>query len=37
VKTSVSRLLTKLGLRDRLQIAVWAYESRLVRVGGDKI
>ena len=33
VKTYVSRLLTKLDARDRVQLAVWAYESGLVRVG----
>jgi DNA-binding NarL/FixJ family response regulator len=35
VKTHVTRILAKLALRDRLQAAVLAYETGLIRPGTD--
>ena len=34
VKTHVARMLTKLRLRDRVQVVVYAYEHGVIRRGG---
>jgi DNA-binding NarL/FixJ family response regulator len=33
IKSHITRILARLGLRDRVQIAVYAYENGIVRPG----
>ena len=35
MKTYVGRILAKLGLRDRVQVVVFAYEHELIRAGQE--
>ena len=34
MKTHVSNLLSKLGIRDRIHAVIWAYENGVAKVGG---
>jgi DNA-binding NarL/FixJ family response regulator len=36
VKTHVKRILMKLGLRDRIHVVIFGYESGLIRPGGER-
>ena len=36
MKTHVGRVLDKLGVRDRVQAVIYAYESGLVEPGGPR-
>jgi DNA-binding NarL/FixJ family response regulator len=35
IKTHVTRVFTKLGLRDRAQVVIYGYETGLVTPGGN--
>jgi DNA-binding NarL/FixJ family response regulator len=37
VRTHIDRVFSKLGLRDRVQAVVYAYEAGLIRVGDAKV
>jgi DNA-binding NarL/FixJ family response regulator len=37
IKTHIGHLLAKLGLRDRVQLAIYAYETHLIRPGDNQL